>query len=842
MLITPLFTLQPYTTDVISNKQHSSDLSVSLDSIPVPQTPRTVRVAIYNEPNLTAPTYATHSGAINNNATDLAAMLNGHGVQTTLLDVHDIYNHELQTASYDVLALVDNFPRENITNQVQEFWLGGGGILTFDGAADFLCYFGILPPESAGGTGWPTYWDFGSANITVNLRHPVTKAYSVGDTIETALGYLYWDWPTISGSIIGSDCIRIANPDNDANGCNVLGFDPTDRGGKIITFAYDFSYEVLPGLHQMIVDAVDWLCPRPKGRIVFDLTVQPYQGVDPWDDLAYFPSYYEDWRNDLVARGYLFDKLYPTAGTNITEARLAPYDMLVECLPRYNFTAAEVSAVENWVQDGGGLYVMGDNSILVNENNHINYLLSNLDLAIYPDLDSGVMTYFVEHPITEGCSSLRFVSASYINYTGSGYPIWGPSASDAFIGGAEPGSGRVILAGDINWIDDGYYGDEDNSQFAINMVNWLTTATARVLVYTDWGGSANYYRTPVALALNELQVNFYLTTDLGSPMHAAWNHSLHRQSWDLVIVDSPSWAIPISYLDELVGYIDAGGHLLFSYYDGDGSASHPVYARMGCHPLTDVTTQPPLYIWDAGHHIFTQPIAYGANNFTFGTAYLDDGDRCTVYANATALAGHTASPTASEAYIILRNDGQTIYNAYLLDEFSGDTDDSTYMDSMELWTNEIAFMLRPQCNFNVILPPNATLGDTFPVTVEINNDGLGAALEGSVTITVPGSLGTLMDPVTLPFNIPPGGADVLTWHIEVTGIGSYSLSFSADYHGLPGTMYSHGPFSGTLDTFEPTLPPTPTLPPGIPGFPIEAIAIGAIIALGAGIVYRRRKR
>lgn len=38
----------------------------------------------------------------------------------------------------------------------------------------------------------------------------------------------------------------------------------------------------------------------------------------------------------------------------------------------------------------------------------------------------------------------------------------------------------------------------------------------------------------------------------------------------------------------------------------------------------------------------------------------------------------------------------------------------------------------------------------------------------------------------------------------------------------------------------PSTPPTP--PPPIPGFPIEAIAIGAIVALGIGVMLRRRKR
>ncbi|MFX0092768.1 MAG: hypothetical protein ACFFBD_13485, partial [Candidatus Hodarchaeota archaeon] len=37
-------------------------------------------------------------------------------------------------------------------------------------------------------------------------------------------------------------------------------------------------------------------------------------------------------------------------------------------------------------------------------------------------------------------------------------------------------------------------------------------------------------------------------------------------------------------------------------------------------------------------------------------------------------------------------DGKTLFNGYLIAEFSTDADDSTYIDSVELWINEVAFM------------------------------------------------------------------------------------------------------------------------------------------------------
>ncbi|MGY5877097.1 MAG: hypothetical protein RTU30_15200, partial [Candidatus Thorarchaeota archaeon] len=140
--------------------------------------PRDVRVAIYDEPNMTAPTYATSPGAIRNNATGLMDILVNYGYDVTLLDVHDIYNYELTTANYDVLCLTDNYPRENITYRVMDFWLGGGGLLVFDGSAGFLCSFGILPPEALGTSGVSTYWGYTSDSIVLTARHPAAKSLS----------------------------------------------------------------------------------------------------------------------------------------------------------------------------------------------------------------------------------------------------------------------------------------------------------------------------------------------------------------------------------------------------------------------------------------------------------------------------------------------------------------------------------------------------------------------------------------------------------------------------------------------------------------------------------------
>ncbi|MFW9934066.1 MAG: hypothetical protein ACFFDU_00870 [Candidatus Thorarchaeota archaeon] len=806
--------------------------------------PDAIRVAIYNEPNTTSPSYEGGIGSINtNSSSQIASILQAAGYQTTLLDTNDIYNHQLMTAHYDVFVIPDTLPRENITNQIYEYWLGGGALLGFDSFAVYSCFMGILPPETAGTNGYPGYWSYMGNYANVSTRHPVSKSYAVYDTFTLPpYSYAAWDWTALSASAIGSDLTRVAHDGLDEDEVTVLAFDPTTQGGRVVHFWWDGSTAPLPGIHQMVQDAVLWLCPRPKGRVLFDLSHQPYYGVDSWDDLANFGGEYEVWRDALVARGYLFDKLYPAAGGNITLSRLSPYDMFIACLPQYNYTAAEVTAMNDWVMAGGGLLTMGDNSGLADENNNLNYLLSNVGLSMSTvDTTSGSQTYFVKHPTTEAVSSLYFASPGLLNYTGSAYPIWGVDATNIMIGGQSHNMGRVILVCDINWVADTNIGTDNNHQYSINLANWLTSSLARVLIYTDEVFNPNYYKSPVALALNDLGVKFYLTGGFVTPRFEYFNHSLYRYTWDLVIVDNANYNGLVTYYDDLVHYLDAGGSVIFTSYTAQSGAGHPLFSRFGVTHAASVAGDPTTYIWDAAHHIFTMPHHFTISNFNTTFTYSDDGDRFTVLSNATALAGGTQTPTADEAYIIASNNGKTLLNGYLIDNFGLDEDDSTYEDRFELWINEIAYMMAPRCTLLPLVPMNGTLG--FPVTfaVEIENLGLTAAVEGQITVTVPPGFGSLTGPATQPFFVLPGQIEVINWEVFVEGVGNFTLSFDADYYGLPGTMYSTPTATADIEGI-----PSPFTPPPIPGLPwwwwiaVLAVVIIVVVIIIIYLVMKRR--
>ena len=708
--IIPSFLLIPSTiqTTITSDSKGFQELEPKTSQF----IPRTIRVAIYNEPNTTLPSYG--SGTLKNNLTDTITILTNAGYQVTNITTQEIYDHKLKTGDYDVFVMADNLPKTNITNYVKEYWLGGGGLLTYDSAISFLCYAGILPPESMGDHGRFTYWWYLAGMHSIYQRHPVSKHYSSGDLFTTFTTTGTFDWAILQTTSIASDLVRIATIDGSPNDVTVLGFDPSKGGGRVVQMPFTNGL-ISSIMADLVSDAIEWLCPRPKGRILFDLSHMNGFGVDPWDiPYTMFSTRFSIMRDNLVKRSYTFDKLYPSALGNLTTNNLAPYDLLIVNLPYTNFTASEVTSVTNWINDGGGLLALGDEYVYEGSKN-MNYLLSSTGLSI---LDVGphvnLATSF-EHPTEEGCTSLTMFSGDQVNYVGNAFPLWGNSPTDITIAGEEYGNGRIILTGDMLLSDD-RIGNTDNLQFSINAANWLTASQAKVLLYVNEPLSPNYYVTPVAQALNELGIPFALTFD-----SSYLNLSLSLYSWELVVVDMPLFSMNFDYF---IDYVDSGGRLIMSNYNINTVPLHPLWAKLGFSYTAALPDFVPIFPWISSHDIFTTPALYGAGNFTPFWDYGDEGDLLTVYPNATALAGTTSSAQTGKAIIVLRNDGKTLYNGYLIDEFSNDIDDSTYEDSFELWLNEIAFMVYQSLSVQINNPLASDVFSTSAPSFNISTDGI----------------------------------------------------------------------------------------------------------------------
>jgi hypothetical protein len=691
MLLSPIFMIP----SVYSAEIQGTDVPKSSQMLKNP-----IRVAIYDDANTTKPFYAD-AASLTNNYTGIQNALLAAGYEVTPLTTNQIYNHELKTAKYDVFIMADNLPKANITNYVLEYWLGGGSLLSMDSAVNFICYTGIMPPESIGTDGNPPYWNYQYSSVqNITARHPVSKSYAINDnfTISNAESSATFSWSALQGTSIASEMVKIATRPGVPNAATVVAYDPQSRGGKVVHLPSPREIED----DAILIDAIEWLCPRPKGRILFDLAHQPYYGIDSWDEPADFPSRFETLRNNLVNRSYTIDKLHSGTSGNLTQSILASYDLLIITSPYINFTSSEVSAVTNWINIGGNLLILGNRWQLAgtfgDRAANINYLLSSFDLKINTsDIGGSAVNYYNEHPTVEGCTQLdcSYSDPGLITYEGSAIPIWGNDANHIIIGAQEYGKGRVILSADLFFLRETYISNQDNLQYAINMVNWLTASDAEILIFvkdhtTTPSPNDNIYRGPVAKALNELEYSFYLTFT-----EEYLNLSLTDSSYKLVVIDNTLNTILDTVGITLLNFLKAGGYLILDTWTYRNTPHNYLWDYLGfSYAGNYISASPPIvHIWSTTNPIFSTPVHYGANTIESTLNFAaTDYTNLTLYNNATAIAGLSLTPDVSGGAIILGVNGHAITNALHLTEYYDDTDDSTYPDGLEIWTNEIAFM------------------------------------------------------------------------------------------------------------------------------------------------------
>lgn len=657
-----------------------------------------IRIALLNEMNTTNPVYDDSSSYLTNEYSYLVRLLMDAGFDVTNITLSDIQQHKLITADYDIFLLADNLPNANISNYIMDFWLGGGAILGFDSAAVYLNYAGMLPRESAGSSGYETYWSNEyMSTCEIFERHPVTKAYAHGAPLDSYVGtWAAYNWTALQSTSIANSLTRLATNEMDENQTHAIAHSPKDMGGKVV----HIGIPIVPlngTWNQMVIDAVYWLCPQPKARIVFDYSHFPYSTIDSWDTTpGATVGYYSVWRNDLVMRGYQVDKLFASTEGNLTGNRLASYHTLIEVIPDedegVNFTQAEVDAVKGWINTGGALLAIGDGWQLsiIAPDQMLNYLLSPYNVKIneggYSGSLVGAITEEQFHPTTEGCTELYIRYTGYINHSSTGFPLW-YEKGNCYAAGDTYGEGRIIVTSDVDYLRNSYITIQDNRDFAINMINWLSAAKARVLYYTTEPNSMNYYRTPGALSLDDFGLNYFLTYS-----DAFMNLSLSEYEWDLVILDGPYYSMD-SYYDDILEYVLEGGKLIMSEYFAMTDQYHPLWAALGIRIIEEIGNNRTLSIWDMSHPMIVAPNHYAAANLISTIDYGSEGTLLEPFANATGLVGNSTTYQTNQSLVVLRNDRKTIFNGFLIDQFQGDHDDSTYMDAYEFWQNEISYLM-----------------------------------------------------------------------------------------------------------------------------------------------------
>jgi len=176
---------------------------------------------------------------------------------------------------------------------------------------------------------------------------------------------------------------------------------------------------------------------------------------------------YSIWINALSERGFV---IYTYTSGTITLDRLKNYDAFVIPQADIAYLPSEIAAIKDYVLDGGGLLIIGDNSPSIYTN-----LTSFAGITWTTDGTSGVTEDITPHPVTLGVTSVHFVSSltkmNVLDVAQSLVRLEG----DIMLAVSVQVFGKVIGFADENSLWDFGIQGADNFQLANNMMEWLAT-------------------------------------------------------------------------------------------------------------------------------------------------------------------------------------------------------------------------------------------------------------------------------------------------------------------------------------------------------------------------------
>ena len=238
--------------------------------------------------------------------------------------------------------------------------------------------------------------------------------------------------------------------------------------------------------------------------VLWDLTHGVYGDYEPSGDFSKFVAIFS-------SQGYPVT----TTTNGVLNEDLSQYKLLIiNVASSWNsaYTQAEVTAIKNFVDNGGRLLILGENPDCPNE--HINNVSQEFGTTagvsqVMP-LDLYV-TNLTAHPVFSGVSTVYMRAAGELGTVPPSEAIAWADDYKPVITVAE--GNRVIIFGDMNMFDDTYIENSDNRKLASNLASnlWIDVPIpAPVANFT-----ANITTGEVPLT-----VGF---TDLSSGSPSAWN-------------------------------------------------------------------------------------------------------------------------------------------------------------------------------------------------------------------------------------------------------------------------------------------------------------------------------
>jgi len=226
--------------------------------------------------------------------------------------------------------------------------------------------------------------------------------------------------------------------------------------------AYNVTAYAVPVENELSIEnnlAIKYVHVRPIKYVLFDQT----HGTD------YIRSYYL-WINSLENAGFIVNT---HASGSITPEVLEGYNVLVIVQARDLYTPSELSAMQRFVSDGGGLLVIGDDSPEIYTN-----LTTFAGITWALGGVSGTTTDITMHPVTLGVNSVYLacpIATMFVS--GAAHDIIRDPSGDVMLAVSEYDCGKVIGFADENSLCDYSITMADNLLLACNMMEWLSYPT-----------------------------------------------------------------------------------------------------------------------------------------------------------------------------------------------------------------------------------------------------------------------------------------------------------------------------------------------------------------------------
>ncbi|MGB9590293.1 MAG: hypothetical protein ACPL68_05340, partial [Candidatus Hydrothermia bacterium] len=185
-------------------------------------------------------------------------------------------------------------------------------------------------------------------------------------------------------------------------------------------------------------------------------------------------------RDTLIGRGYAPE----TTVAGVNNIDLSPYRVIVLCLgSAWNsaYSSAEADSLVAFVNRGGSLVIMGDNTGCPNPN--LNPVLSRFNMAAGVGTPGDCITSTTANPIYapifSGVSSACGAATGTISASSPSEVIAWSLASPLMAGRCDDNKGGVFLVGDINIWDNSYIYNYNNMTLMINVFVWASAPPCR---------------------------------------------------------------------------------------------------------------------------------------------------------------------------------------------------------------------------------------------------------------------------------------------------------------------------------------------------------------------------